>query len=108
VYGPRFFELEINDISDTCLCSGFGRAQVVPNICRRSKGAEVPTPFAFVSVEDTSKPANEAKALRGQIRVYDLTKGRQVSNLLAEVSFSGLSPSLINFWPICITNYLIW
>jgi NET1-associated nuclear protein 1 (U3 small nucleolar RNA-associated protein 17) len=60
---------------------------VVPNICRTSKGAEVLTPFAFVSVEDTSKPANETKALRGQIRVYDLTKGRQVSNLLAEVSF---------------------
>jgi len=60
---------------------------VVPNICRTSKGAEVSTPFAFISVEDTSKPASEAKALRGQMRIYDLTKGRQVGGLLAEVRF---------------------
>ena len=45
------------------------------------------TPFAFISVEDTSKPASEAKALRGQMRIYDLTKGRQVGGLLAEVRF---------------------
>jgi NET1-associated nuclear protein 1 (U3 small nucleolar RNA-associated protein 17) len=38
---------------------------VVPNICGTSKGAEVPTPFAFVSVEDMSKSANDANALRG-------------------------------------------
>ena len=60
---------------------------MVPNICRTSKGAEVSTPFAFISVEDTSKPASEAKALRGQMRIYDLTKGRQVGGLLAEVRF---------------------
>ncbi|CAD6267019.1 unnamed protein product [Miscanthus lutarioriparius] len=59
-------------------------SMVVPNICRTSKGAEVSTPFAFISVEDTSKPASEAKALRGQMRIYDLTKGRQVGGLLAE------------------------
>ncbi|GJN35466.1 hypothetical protein PR202_gb24246 [Eleusine coracana subsp. coracana] len=59
-------------------------SMVVPNICRTTKGVEVPTPFAFVSVEDTSKPANDPKALRGQTRIYDLTKGRQVGNLLAE------------------------
>ncbi|EES16340.1 hypothetical protein BDA96_08G180000 [Sorghum bicolor] len=59
-------------------------SMVVPNICRTSKGAEVPTPFAFISVEDTSKPASEAKALRGQMKIYDLTKGRQVGGLLAE------------------------
>jgi hypothetical protein len=93
---PILFEFEINYISDACLCSDFGRAQVVPNICRVSKGAEVPTPFAFVSLEDTSKPANDAKALRGQLRIYDLTKGRQVGSLLSEVSLSGLSPSHIN------------
>jgi NET1-associated nuclear protein 1 (U3 small nucleolar RNA-associated protein 17) len=55
----------------------------------------VSTPFAFVSVEDPSKPANEAKALRGQIRVYDLTKGRKVGNILAEVRFSSFIPSLV-------------
>ncbi|XP_066358798.1 LOW QUALITY PROTEIN: uncharacterized protein [Miscanthus floridulus] len=59
-------------------------SMVVPNICRTSKGAEVSTPFAFISVEDTSKPASEAKALQGQMRIYDLTKGRQVGGLLAE------------------------
>ncbi|KAJ1266298.1 hypothetical protein BS78_08G140500 [Paspalum vaginatum] len=59
-------------------------SMVVPNICRSSKGAEVPTPFAFVSVEDRSKPANDEKSLRGQMRIYDLTKGRQVGSLLAE------------------------
>lgn len=58
-------------------------SMVVPNICRTSKGAEVSTPVAFISVEDTSKPANESKALRGQMRVYDLMKGRKVG-LLAE------------------------
>lgn len=62
-------------------------AQVIPNICRTSKGAEVSTPFAFISVEDTSKPVNEAKALRGQMKIYDLTKGRKVGYLLAEVRF---------------------
>lgn len=61
--------------------------QVVPNICRTSKGVEVSTPFAFISVEDTSKPASEAKALHGQLRIYDLTKGRQVGGFLAEVRF---------------------
>ncbi|XP_062204036.1 uncharacterized protein LOC133906224 [Phragmites australis] len=59
-------------------------SMVVPNIYRSSKGAVVSTPFAFISVEDMSKPANEAKALRGQMRIYDLTKGRQVGGLLAE------------------------
>ncbi|CAD6269264.1 unnamed protein product [Miscanthus lutarioriparius] len=59
-------------------------SMVVPNICRTSKGAKVSTPFAFISVEDTSKPASEAKALRGKMRIYDLTKGRQVGGLLAE------------------------
>ncbi|KQJ85864.1 WD repeat-containing protein 75 [Brachypodium distachyon] len=59
-------------------------SMVVPNITRTSKVTEVYTPFAFVSVEDTSKSANEAKALRGQLRIYDLTKGRQVGSLLAE------------------------
>ncbi|TVU49134.1 hypothetical protein EJB05_00428 [Eragrostis curvula] len=59
-------------------------SMVIPNICRTSKGAEVSTPFAFVSVEDKSKPANEEKVLRGQMRIYDLTKGRQVGGLLAE------------------------
>ncbi|WVZ91196.1 hypothetical protein U9M48_037400 [Paspalum notatum var. saurae] len=59
-------------------------SMVVPNICRSSKGAEVPTPFAFVSVEDRSKPVNDEKLLRGQIRIYDLTKGRQVGCPLAE------------------------
>ncbi|PAN21831.1 hypothetical protein PAHAL_3G492900 [Panicum hallii] len=61
-------------------------SMVIPNICRTSKGAEVSTPFAFISVEDTSKPVNEAKALRGQLRIYDLTKGRKVGYLLAETS----------------------
>jgi NET1-associated nuclear protein 1 (U3 small nucleolar RNA-associated protein 17) len=46
-------------------------------------------------VEDTSKPASEAKALRGQMRIYDLTKGRQVGGLLAEVRFLSFIPSLI-------------
>ncbi|CAL4905194.1 unnamed protein product [Urochloa decumbens] len=59
-------------------------SMVIPNICRTSKGAEVSTPFAFVSVEDTTKSANEEKALRWQMRTYDLTKGRKVGNLLAE------------------------
>ena len=70
-------------------------AQVIPNICRTSKGAEVSTPFAFVSVEDTSKPVNEPKALRGQMRIYDLTKGRKVGYPLAEVRFFSFIPSLI-------------
>lgn len=52
------------------------------------------TPVAFISVEDMSKPANEAKALRGQMRVYDLMKGRKVG-LLAEVRFFSFIPSLI-------------
>lgn len=68
---------------------------MVPNICRTTKGAEVSTPFAFISVEDTSKPASEAKALRGQMRIYDLTKGRKVGNLLAEVRFFSFLPSLV-------------
>ncbi|KAL6622616.1 hypothetical protein ACP70R_032495 [Stipagrostis hirtigluma subsp. patula] len=59
-------------------------SMVVPNICRTSRGVEVATPFAFISVEDTSKPVNEAKALRGKMKIYDLTKGRQVGCLLAE------------------------
>lgn len=71
---------------------------MVPNICRTSKGAEVSTPFTFISVEDMSKPTSEAKALRGQMRVYDLTKGRQVGGLLAEVRFlSFIIPSLVIF-----------
>uniref|UniRef100_A0A0E0MPF9 WD repeat-containing protein 75 second beta-propeller domain-containing protein n=1 Tax=Oryza punctata TaxID=4537 RepID=A0A0E0MPF9_ORYPU len=57
-------------------------SMVIPNITRISRGAEIYTPFAFVSVEDTSKPSNEK--LRGQLRIYDLTKGRQVGSLLAE------------------------
>uniref|UniRef100_A0A0E0FE35 WD repeat-containing protein 75 second beta-propeller domain-containing protein n=1 Tax=Oryza meridionalis TaxID=40149 RepID=A0A0E0FE35_9ORYZ len=57
-------------------------SMVIPNIARISRGAEIYTPFAFVSVEDTSKPSNEK--LRGQLRIYDLTKGRQVGSLLAE------------------------
>jgi NET1-associated nuclear protein 1 (U3 small nucleolar RNA-associated protein 17) len=47
----------------------------------------VSSPFAFISMEDTSKPASEAKPLCGQMRIYDLTKGRQVGGLLAEVRF---------------------
>ncbi|KAL6847087.1 hypothetical protein ACP4OV_022940 [Aristida adscensionis] len=59
-------------------------SMVVPNICRASRGAEVSTPFAFIAVKDTSKPANGAKALRGKMRIYDLTKGCQVGSVLAE------------------------
>lgn len=59
-------------------------SMVVPDIYRTSKGVEVSSPFAFISVEDTSKLASEPKALCGQMRVYDLTKGRQVGGLLAE------------------------
>lgn len=58
---------------------------MVPDIYRTSKGVEVSSPFAFISVEDTGKLASEPKALCGQMRVYDLTKGRQVGGLLAEV-----------------------
>jgi NET1-associated nuclear protein 1 (U3 small nucleolar RNA-associated protein 17) len=64
---------------------------VIPDITRTVKSTEVHTPLAFVSVEDTSKPADQKKALRGQVRIYDLTKGRQVGCLLAEVRFSDLS-----------------
>lgn len=66
------------------------------------------TPFAFISVEDTSKPASEAKALRGQMRIYDLTKGRKVGSLLAEVRFffSSFMHSLVtaNFMTISHMN----
>lgn len=79
---------------------------MVPNIYRTTKGAEVLTRFAFISVEDTSKPASEAKALRGQIRTFDLTKGRKVGNLLAEVRFFSFRPSLVtaNFMTISHMN----
>ncbi|KAM0845807.1 hypothetical protein ACQ4PT_056112 [Festuca glaucescens] len=59
-------------------------SMVIPNITRTVKSTEVYTPFAFVSVVDTTKPADKKKALRGQVRIYDLTKGRQVGCLLAE------------------------
>ncbi|KAG8049217.1 hypothetical protein GUJ93_ZPchr0009g855 [Zizania palustris] len=63
-------------------------SMVIPNITRTSKGADIYARFAFVSVEDTSKPSKEGKALRGQMRIYDLTRGRQVGNLLAEVNLT--------------------
>lgn len=68
---------------------------MIPNITRTLKSTEVQTPSAFVSVEDTSKPTNKKKALHGQIRIYDLTKGRQVGCLLAEVRFSDFTHSLV-------------
>eukprot|EP00268_Persea_americana_P020064 TRINITY_DN20334_c0_g1_i3.p1 TRINITY_DN20334_c0_g1~~TRINITY_DN20334_c0_g1_i3.p1 ORF type:complete len:812 (+),score=149.30 TRINITY_DN20334_c0_g1_i3:277-2712(+) len=40
--------------------------------------------YAFVSIEDTSKPDDEPKALRGQIRMCNLTKFRLVGGPLAE------------------------
>jgi NET1-associated nuclear protein 1 (U3 small nucleolar RNA-associated protein 17) len=64
---------------------------VIPDITRTVKSTEVHTPFAFLSVEDTSKPADQKKALRGQVRIYDLAKGRQVGCLLAEVRFSAFN-----------------
>lgn len=46
-------------------------------------------PYAFVSIEDTSKPDDQPKALRGQIRLFNLIKLRLVGGPLAEVrSFS--------------------
>ncbi|GJM95185.1 hypothetical protein PR202_ga11893 [Eleusine coracana subsp. coracana] len=45
-------------------------SMVVPNICRTTKGVEVPTPFAFVSVEDTS-------GLEGVIVVWQLDTGKR-------------------------------
>lgn len=76
-------------------------AQVIPNIARISRGAEIYTPFAFVSVEDTSKPSNEK--LRGQLRIYDLTKGRQVGSLLAEVQ---ILPVPVRFLTIFLRQYV--
>lgn len=66
--------------------------QVIPTAsCKLPVGTnEKPSNlYAFVSIEDTSKPDDEPKALRGQIRMCNLTKFRLVGGPLAEVqSFS--------------------
>lgn len=61
--------------------------QVIPNISNASIGSgnKSSTLYAFVSVEDKTKPDDQHKALRGQIRIYNLTSSRRVGGLLAEV-----------------------
>ncbi|KAE8775120.1 WD repeat-containing protein 75 [Hordeum vulgare] len=74
-------------------------SMVIPNISKTLKVTEVYTAFAFVSVEALSKTAIQEKAkgkpvkkkeLWGQMRSYDLTKGCQVGNKLAQVVWRGL------------------
>ncbi|KAJ6797873.1 WD repeat-containing protein 75 [Iris pallida] len=45
---------------------------------------KISTLYAFISVEDIHKPAEQHKALRGQIQIYNLTNSRRVGGLLAE------------------------
>ncbi|OAY64962.1 WD repeat-containing protein 75 [Ananas comosus] len=61
-------------------------SMVIPNISNASIGSgnKSSTLYAFVSVEDKTKPDDQHKALRGQIRIYNLTSSRRVGGLLAE------------------------
>lgn len=40
--------------------------------------------FAFISIEDTSKPADKLKSLRGQVHLYNLTNSHRVGGLFCE------------------------
>nr|CAD1841477.1 unnamed protein product [Ananas comosus var. bracteatus] len=55
-------------------------SMVIPNISNASIGSgnKSSTLYAFVSVEDKTKPDDQHKALRGQIRIYNLTSSRRV------------------------------
>ncbi|KAG1368428.1 WD repeat-containing protein 75 [Cocos nucifera] len=61
-------------------------SMVIPNISRNPVGSKEKTStlYAFLSVEDINKPADQHKALRGQIQTYNLTNSHRVKGLLAE------------------------
>ncbi|RWW86236.1 hypothetical protein BHE74_00004997, partial [Ensete ventricosum] len=61
---------------------------VIPNISCTPIGSSEKTSnhYAFISVEDLTISADENKAFRGQIQIYNLTKSRRVGGLLAEVT----------------------
>jgi len=61
--------------------------QVIPRISSLSTDSSVKVSklHAFVSVEDINKPADQHKALRGQIQIYNLNNSRRVGGLLCEV-----------------------
>ncbi|XP_010904674.1 uncharacterized protein [Elaeis guineensis] len=61
-------------------------SMVIPNISRNPVGSKEKTSalYAFLSVEDVNKPADQHKALRGQIQTYNLTNSHRVKGLLAE------------------------
>lgn len=65
-------------------------SQVIPSLLR--SGADVTEKpcdlYAFISVDDTSKPNDHKKALCGQIKIYNLAKSKFVGGLLAEVKSS--------------------
>ncbi|KAK8961373.1 Guanine nucleotide-binding protein subunit beta-like protein B [Platanthera guangdongensis] len=69
--------------------------------------------YAFVSAEDTSKPIDQLKALRGEVHLYNLTESRRVGGLLCQtrkpqimhVSKSGdfigiVNKRQVNIWQI--------
>ncbi|XP_020275588.1 WD repeat-containing protein 75 [Asparagus officinalis] len=61
-------------------------SMVIPHISSLSADSseKLSNLYAFVSVEDINKPADQRKALRGQIQIYNLTNSRRVGGLLAE------------------------
>lgn len=61
-------------------------SMVIPNISRNPVGSneKASTLYAFVSVEDINKPADQHKALRGQIQIYNLTNSHHIKGLLTE------------------------
>lgn len=59
--------------------------QVIPSLSTIGSTEEGSNLYAFISVEDINKPAGEKKALRGQVRIYNLKNQKPVGGLLAEV-----------------------
>ncbi|KAJ6795087.1 WD repeat-containing protein 75 [Iris pallida] len=53
---------------------------------------KISTLYAFISVKDIHRPADQHKALRGQIQIYNLTNSRRVGGLLGETR----NPELIS------------
>lgn len=61
--------------------------QVIPNMPNAivQSNEKSSSLYAFLSVEDTSKSADQQKALVGQIQIFNLRNARRVGGLLAEV-----------------------
>ncbi|KAJ8465048.1 hypothetical protein OPV22_027600 [Ensete ventricosum] len=81
-------------------------SMVIPNISCTPIGSSEKTSnhYAFISVEDLTISADENKAFRGQIQIYNLTKSRRVGGLLAETRKPALLSASKNGEFLGITN----